>query len=73
MQRVIENARLIEKRTPDGAQLYRWNDNPHDCIWLTGWERPSSVKVGDCGRLVYRVGPTYGLYFFEPYAKTESK
>lgn len=67
--KVIENARLVEKRKQDGAQCYRWNDNPMDVLWLCGWQRASNVKVGDKGRLTYTVGPgnRYGMHFFEKY------
>lgn len=64
-----ENAVLVEIREKDYAQKYEYptEDGGTGCMWFTGWERAQGVKVGDKGKLVYRTGPSYGLYFFEKY------
>jgi hypothetical protein len=63
--RIIENVTLVEIRKEDGAQRYKWGEAYDECMWLTGWNCASRVKVGDKGRLVYRVTPQTGLYWFE--------
>ncbi|MHC4071203.1 MAG: hypothetical protein ACYTGS_04085 [Planctomycetota bacterium] len=66
MTRVIENVTLVEKRKGDGAQKYRWDDDPMHVVWLCGWNRATNVSVGDVGRLEYRTTPSSGLYWFVP-------
>jgi hypothetical protein len=64
-QRDLANAELIEVR-PGVGQLYKL-DRPvvkFDTVWLSGITMASNVKVGDKGKLVYRSGASYGLYFF---------
>jgi hypothetical protein len=63
MDRKNMAATLIEIRSEDGAQLYQREDDTYE--WLTGITRAKDVQVGDTGRLIYRRGPSYGLYFFE--------
>lgn len=64
----IKNVTLIKIRKPDAAMLFRWDDKHPTLgtsLWLTGWNRPSNAKRGDTGKLVYRSGAGYGLWFFE--------
>ena len=63
--RVIEGVTLVEIREGDGAQCYKWGDEWNESMWLCGWNCASNVKVGMKGRLVYRVTPQSGLYWFE--------
>ena len=46
--------------------------SPYLTLFLQGPNRPpAGAKVGDRGRLVFKTGPSYGLWFFEPDPVTE--
>lgn len=67
---VIRDVTLV--KFEKGVQTYTWDHDEcpeHQRRWkemqLSGLDRASNVKVGDRGRLVYKTGPTYGMYFFE--------
>ena len=60
-----ENVTLVRVRPEDGAQFYRWGpDDITQTMWITGWARASNVEPGDKGRLEYRTGKAWGLWFF---------
>jgi hypothetical protein len=70
----IKNVVLEEIRKEDGAQRFTfpyvdgmpgYRKPPCNVMWLSGLNKAANAKVGMTGKLVYRTGPNWGLYFFE--------
>lgn len=65
--KIIKNVRCIEVNkqehifeAPDIGQA----DHLKHFI-LTGWNRPSNIKTGDLGTMVYKITPNHALWWFE--------
>lgn len=76
---IIENAELVEITLAGQRFKFPFTEGmpthlkpPCNCITLSGWNRATNVQIGDTGRLFYRVGKNYGLYFFEKYPAIEA-
>lgn len=63
MTKRIDNA-VVKDIDVTGAVLVSWGPNATDCMYLNGITRPSNISIGDKGHLVYKTGPSYGLWFF---------